>query len=94
MNKETKSTELSNDKALHIPVVSKLLLDEYPAEKSYSIRKLYSLDELNVKCSCPAPDGLISGGYCYAEDKKGNKVRPCQIGSGLIDLMQNADIKG
>ena len=78
-----------------IGCVSKRLLDEHPdAEKAYSIRKLYSLDELNVKCTCDIPNGLTSNGYCYAKNKEGKMVRPCEIGSGLDDLMTNADIKG
>jgi len=55
---------------------------------------LYSLDELNVKCTCDIPNGLTSNGYCYAKNKEGKIVRPCEIGSGLDDLMTNANIKG
>jgi ethanolamine utilization protein EutA (predicted chaperonin) len=58
----------------------------------YSKRKLHS--EINHKCTCNKPNGLVDGGYCYTKDEKGDVFKPCDIGISLNDIMNNADIKG
>jgi hypothetical protein len=70
----------------------KIINDEHPMEAAYSIRKLHSTT--NHKCTCEKPESLEPNGYCYARDKSGSYVKPCEIGKSLEDILSGADIIG
>ena len=58
--------------ALSKSSVGKSLLEEYPNfEQAFSVRKLHK-DLENPICKC-------KGGYCYARNKKGDIVKPCEL---------------
>ena len=82
--------ELKKDKC-NIDSVSKSFVEQFPImEAAYSTRKLHST--INHKCTCDKPEGVKPNGYCYAKDKLGNYVKPCEIGKSLKGILSGADI--
>lgn len=72
MNKEKENLDNMQNGNDFIADVGKSLLDEYPNfEQAYSVRKLHK-DLKNPICKC-------NGGYCYARNKNGDIIRPCEL---------------